>query len=173
MSLWSYGGVKASKQPTKIGCTFLIDRCHVLTLQHAIDDDACIDQLPKFFDGARMNYAENLLCGKDDAVALIEINEKIQKSPRKYTWKELKELVARYAGVLKREGASQGDVIVRKCFFWSLSRSFLKAQSHRRQQHQITRFSTCCSFDWCNVRVICDRYWREGTFRSRKLRFTA
>jgi hypothetical protein len=75
-----------------------------------------------------MNYTENFLCGKDDAVALIEINEEIQMSPRKYTWKELKELVARYAGVLKREGASQGDVIVRKCFFWGLSRSFLIEQ---------------------------------------------
>jgi acyl-CoA synthetase (AMP-forming)/AMP-acid ligase II len=64
-----------------------------------------------------MNYAENILCGKDDAVAIIEINEEIQKSPRNYTWKELRELVARYAGVLKREGATEGDVIVRKCHF--------------------------------------------------------
>jgi hypothetical protein len=94
-------------------------------LRHAIDDNARIDQVPKFFDGARMNYAENFLCGEDDAVAIIEINEEIQKSPRKYTWEELKELVARYAGVLKREGATAGDVIVRECRFCLLGISFL------------------------------------------------
>lgn len=60
-----------------------------------------------------MNYAENLLCGKDDALAVIEMNETNIHNPRRYTWRAMKQLVARYAGVLKREGLKQGDVVVR------------------------------------------------------------
>lgn len=62
-----------------------------------------------------MNYAENLLSGKDDATAIIELNETNIHSPRHYTWKDMKQLVARYVGVLKREGMKQGDVFV--CMF--------------------------------------------------------
>lgn len=61
-----------------------------------------------------MNYAENLLCGDDDAVAVIEMNEQNLGSPRKYTWKELRQLVAKYAGILHRAGLKQGEVVVCK-----------------------------------------------------------
>lgn len=64
-----------------------------------------------------MNYAENLLCGKDDAVAVIEMNEETQGAPTRYTWRQLKELVARHAGVLRRENVTEGDIVV--CL-WSL-----------------------------------------------------
>ena len=95
MSIWDYAGVKASRRPSK-----------------AIEDNARIDHLPHFFPVARINYAENLLCGDDDAVAVIEMNEQNIHSPRKYTWKDLRQLVARYKGVLTRAGVRQGDVVV-------------------------------------------------------------
>ena len=80
LSVWIYANVKASKQ-----------------LSGAVEDNARIDNFPKFFEDARLNYAENLLCGDDDAVAVIGMNELNLREPKKYTWKDLRQLVARYA----------------------------------------------------------------------------
>ena len=79
-----------------------------------MDNDAAIDKFPKFFQDARLNYAENMLCGDDDAIAVIEMNETNQQNPRKYTWEDLKTLVAKYAGLLSRSGVEQGDVVCRR-----------------------------------------------------------
>lgn len=53
-----------------------------------------------------------MLCGKDEELAVIDMNEHNRDSPTRYTWQDLRKLVARYAGVLKRAGLKQGDVIV-------------------------------------------------------------
>lgn len=76
-----------------------------------MDDDAAIDKFPKFFPDARLNYAENMLRGDDDAVAVIEMNELNLGTPRKYTWRDLRVLVARFVGLLKRAGVGMGDVV--------------------------------------------------------------
>jgi len=57
-----------------------------------------------------------MLCGEDAAAAVIEMNEQNIHEPRRYTWKDLRQLVARYTGVLRREGVKQGDVVVCKCY---------------------------------------------------------
>ena len=98
MSVWNFTNIKASRHPTK-----------------AIDDNASIDSFPKFFEDARLNYAENMLCGDDDAIAIIEMNELNQQDPKKYTWKDLKGLVAKYAGLLRRSGVGVGDVVCCGC----------------------------------------------------------
>lgn len=98
MTVWEFCDIKASKHPSK-----------------AIDDDARIDAFPSFFEDARLNYAENLLCGKDEKVAVIEMNEVNLWEPRKYTWRQLRELTARYAGVLRREEVGKGDVVCCEC----------------------------------------------------------
>ena len=95
MAVWDFTGIKASKQPSR-----------------AIDDNARIVDIPKFFEDSRLNYAENMLRGDDDAIALIEMNEQNLHKPRKYTWKELRTLVAKYVGILQRANIQQGDVIV-------------------------------------------------------------
>lgn len=95
LSVWDYCGIKASVQPSK-----------------AIDDDAQIDKFPSFFQDARLNFAENLLCGDDDKVAVIEMDETNVHSPRQYTWKQLRELTAKYAEVLRKLGLKQGEVVV-------------------------------------------------------------
>lgn len=71
-----------------------------------------IDTFPKFFEYASINYAENALKGQDDDLAVIDMNETNQQSPDRYTWKEMRALVARYAALLRREGVGLGDVIV-------------------------------------------------------------
>jgi acetoacetyl-CoA synthetase len=60
-----------------------------------------------WFEGSRLNFAENLLRYRDDVVALISIREK--HPTIKLTYKELYKLVARCAEGLKNLGVKRGD----------------------------------------------------------------
>jgi acetoacetyl-CoA synthetase len=88
-TMWEFGGIRASQ-----------------TYDAVLDD---IHRLPgaKWFAGARLNYAENLLRYLDDHVALIFRGE-TQKSAR-LTYAELYEAVGRCAASLRRVGVSPGD----------------------------------------------------------------
>ncbi|MBI4374504.1 MAG: AMP-binding protein, partial [Deltaproteobacteria bacterium] len=61
----------------------------------------------RWFDGARLNFAENLLRYRDTRAALISYGE--GKSPRQTTYSELYEEVARIAASLKKAGIKPGD----------------------------------------------------------------
>lgn len=61
----------------------------------------------KWFEGARLNFAENLLRGNDDAIAIIEHRE--DKRRRTVSYRELRELSAQLAGTLKAAGVGEGD----------------------------------------------------------------
>ncbi|WP_295717203.1 acetoacetate--CoA ligase [uncultured Halovibrio sp.] len=67
------------------------------------------DQMPgaTWFGGARLNFAENLLRGEPDRVALIEQRE--NGRGRQMTYGELREHSARLAGTLQEHGVSKGD----------------------------------------------------------------
>jgi acetoacetyl-CoA synthetase len=60
-----------------------------------------------WFEGSRLNFAENLLRYRDDAVALISIREK--HPTIELTYKELYNLVAHCAEGLKNLGVTRGD----------------------------------------------------------------
>ena len=136
LNFWSFANIKAS-----------------IPLTHAISNDASITSIPKFFDGARLNYAENLLfnaAAVDDAVAMTEIDESIlsnRRQPRRYTWHDLRRIVARYAGVLTRSGVTDGDAVVA---IGGQLRAFVGI---------LARFS--CS--WSDIREFRTRYWRESS----------
>ncbi|KAF2166766.1 hypothetical protein M409DRAFT_66349 [Zasmidium cellare ATCC 36951] len=98
MTFWKFANIKASKHPTKIF--------------YAVDERATIDQFPKFFEDARLNFAENILCGEDEDFMIISMNETTLYSPSKYTWWYMRRLVATYADALKRHGVSRGDFLV-------------------------------------------------------------
>jgi len=76
---------------------------------HVIDVDASIANIPKWFPGTRMNYAENLLRYDDDRVALYGASEGKGGVISSYTFKELRFHVARYAASMKRMGIQMGD----------------------------------------------------------------
>jgi len=61
----------------------------------------------RFFPGARVNFAENLLRRRDDAPALIFHGEDVVR--RELTWRELYDTVSRLARVLKARGVAEGD----------------------------------------------------------------
>ena len=75
-----------------------------------MDDDAPIFPRPRFFEGARLNFAENLLypsCNPDeDSYAVIEANE---ESRSHVTWKELRERVRQCSAAMRKLGVQEGD----------------------------------------------------------------
>lgn len=70
------------------------------------------DQMPgaRWFPGARLNYAENLLHYRDDHPALIAYNERGQR--RVLSYRQLCAEVARIASGLKEMGVQPGDRVV-------------------------------------------------------------
>ncbi len=61
----------------------------------------------RWFDGARLNFAENLLRRRDDADAIVFWGE--DKVKRRLSWRQLYDLVARLAAALRAEGVGPGD----------------------------------------------------------------
>ena len=62
---------------------------------------------PRWFEGARLNFAENLLRFRDDRHALVFWTE--QGAQRRLTFAELADAVARFAEFLRRTGVGVGD----------------------------------------------------------------
>jgi acetoacetyl-CoA synthetase len=91
-SMWEFADVKASSQYDQV-----------------VDD---VTRMPgaKWFSGARLNFAENLLRYRDDRVALIFKGE-VQEATR-MTYSQLYEEVARIAKSLKALGLQPGDRVV-------------------------------------------------------------
>ncbi|MCP4495387.1 MAG: AMP-binding protein, partial [Phycisphaeraceae bacterium] len=60
-----------------------------------------------WFEGARLNFAENLLRRRDDKTALIEVHE--SGSERTISYAELARLAANFAAFLRDRGVQPGD----------------------------------------------------------------
>ena len=91
-SMWEFAEIKASRPYDQV-----------------IDDVA---KMPgaKWFSGARLNFAENLLRYRDDQVALIFKGE--DRDTTKMTYAELYDEVARVAKSLRETGVQVGDRVV-------------------------------------------------------------
>lgn len=87
-----------------------------------VDPNARMDSIPRWFEGVKLNYAENILysadasdpskrtvCGKeDDKVACTEVREGCTEI-RDFTWSELRERVAELAQAMKVHHVGKGD----------------------------------------------------------------
>ncbi|KAI0297209.1 acetoacetate-CoA ligase [Multifurca ochricompacta] len=89
VDLWEYLGIISSVLPSKIL------------------EEGYIKEVPRWFPGARLNYAENLLWRADDAIAITEGNE--SGNITSYSFRELREQVRRLAVALKVHGLQPGD----------------------------------------------------------------
>lgn len=74
------------------------------------DDHKSVKDNPPFFEGVRINYAENVLSNRDlNAIALIGIREGQSLDGDKWTWAELTENVRRVRSALLRRGVRRED----------------------------------------------------------------
>lgn len=90
-----------------------------------VDENARIDSIPKWFQGVKLNFAENILYvgdrdgrkivspGKEDwEFACTEVREGAFREPiRQTTWKELRERVGRLSQAMRAHGVRKGDTI--------------------------------------------------------------
>lgn len=90
-----------------------------------MDEKARIDQVPKWFDGVKLNFAENVLFvgdgegrgitspGKeDDKIACTEVREGSFVEPiRQISWRELRQRTGRLSQALRAHGVRKGDRI--------------------------------------------------------------
>lgn len=90
--VWDFTGIRASKHYDQV-----------------VDD---LTRFPgaRWFPGARLNFAENLLRYRDDHVAFIFKGE--TQTSRRMTYAELYDSVARFARSLKEGGVGVGDRVV-------------------------------------------------------------
>ncbi len=96
--LWRYLDIKCSAQPSL----------------PVVDVSKPIDEVPRWFAGAKLNYAENLLrYGDDDKVAFYYTSERVETvGVKSKTFGQLRQRVAFLAQALKRCGIRSGDRIV-------------------------------------------------------------
>lgn len=91
-----------------------------------VDESKTISQLPRWFEGVRLNFAENLLWSRgpedepgahttrfkeDGKVAIVEVREG-NSEVKHITWAQLRRETARLAGALHARGVRQGDRVV-------------------------------------------------------------
>ncbi|HVZ78308.1 MAG TPA: AMP-binding protein, partial [Gemmatimonadaceae bacterium] len=100
VAVWRFAGVIADERPGRDPWdTVLVGRDRVAP---PTPDDG-----PRWFAGARLNFAENLLRDRDDRDALIFWNEVGRQA--RLTYAELHDAVARVAAALRADGVQPGD----------------------------------------------------------------
>lgn len=110
-----------------------------------------------------------MLAGKENGLAIVEMNETNLSHPKEYSWRDLGELVRHYADALKSSGLEKGDVVARKgkrllAIGFSLILT-VSWNSCRIELYTFTRPSACHGCDWRNFCFICNRYGRQGCAR--------
>ena len=88
-AVWDFCGVVASERGS----------APVLGAKHMADT--------RFFDGARLNFAENLLEGDGDEIAMVFADESGAYTETRRA--ELRALVSRLASAMKAQGVGPGD----------------------------------------------------------------
>jgi hypothetical protein len=80
------------------------------TVTTAYDPNTPMEQVPEFFRGATVNYAENVLSGRDhDKKALVGVREEQELSGEVWTWGLLRENVRKARSALLQLGVREGD----------------------------------------------------------------
>lgn len=91
VDLWQFLGIISSVPPTKVL------------------GEGYIKEVPRWFPGARLNYAENMLWRTDDGIAITETNETGHVAS--FSYRQLRELVRKLAAALKFHGLQPGDTV--------------------------------------------------------------
>ncbi|KAI0730268.1 hypothetical protein C8Q72DRAFT_793910 [Fomitopsis betulina] len=89
LDVWEFIGIISSIPPTKIL------------------EEGRIRELPTWFPGARLNYAENLLQRSDDGIAVVAARE--SGDVKRYSFRQLRDMVRRLSAALRASGITTGD----------------------------------------------------------------
>ncbi|KAH6611565.1 acetoacetyl- synthase [Trichoderma cornu-damae] len=100
---------------------------HQGTYTRVVDESIPMTQLPRWFEGVRINWAENVLYSRDasspsaearctlhkedDKIAFTEVREG-NTEVRHFTWKQVRDEAMALAAALKERGLSRGDRVV-------------------------------------------------------------
>ncbi|MGH0189523.1 UNVERIFIED_CONTAM: hypothetical protein FKN15_036400 [Acipenser sinensis] len=85
--------------------------------EEVVDRTKRISDIPEWFRGSQLNYAENLLKHKDqDKIALYAARE-AKEEITKVTFRELRRDVALYAAAMRKMGVKTGDRVVGQWLF--------------------------------------------------------
>ncbi|KAF7175069.1 hypothetical protein CNMCM7691_006473 [Aspergillus felis] len=95
---------------------------HEGSYKEVVDETARIDTIPSWFNGVRLNFAQNILFStderdrlrgkEDDKVAVVEVREGGAEGATYVIWKDLRQRTGRLIQVLKAQGVNRGDRIV-------------------------------------------------------------
>ncbi|KAJ3066091.1 hypothetical protein HK102_007736, partial [Quaeritorhiza haematococci] len=83
--------------------------CFRLVYEKILEKDVPMHKIPRWFIGAKLNYAENLLQHRDSKLALIGVGESPTTPPVTLTYAELYDQVRKCAHALKKVGVKSGD----------------------------------------------------------------
>ncbi|KAJ7625724.1 acetoacetyl-CoA synthetase [Roridomyces roridus] len=89
LDLWEYLGIISSVPPK------------------TIMTEGYIPEVPLWFPEARLNYAENLLARRDDAICIIAGGE--NGVVRNYSYRQLREMVRQMSRAMRKYGVTKGD----------------------------------------------------------------
>lgn len=92
-------------------CWSFFNIVHSKSFEEVVDTNKRIEEIPEWFKGAQLNYAENLLRYKDDRVALYAVAEG-KEEVEEITFKQLNEDVCQLASAMKKMGVKSGDRVV-------------------------------------------------------------
>ncbi|EDV23760.1 uncharacterized protein TRIADDRAFT_26822 [Trichoplax adhaerens] len=86
------------------------DIVHSQPYTQVVDKSKRVDEIPEWFHGTRLNFAENLLKYRDDKVAIYFTGE--GRELTQMTYQELYHQVRQYAAALRKSGVQNGDRVV-------------------------------------------------------------
>ncbi|GFS96897.1 acetoacetyl-CoA synthetase, partial [Nephila pilipes] len=90
-----------------------------------IDLNIPMSETPKWFEGAKLNFAENLLKYRDDRVAFIVTGEDTKTEV--ITFAQMFEESRLYAAAFRKFGLKKGDIVV--CYMSNRKEAFLAMQA--------------------------------------------
>ncbi|XP_075390146.1 acetoacetyl-CoA synthetase [Tenrec ecaudatus] len=77
-----------------------------------VDTSKAISEVPEWFRGSRLNYAENLLRHKDNDRVALYVAREGKEDIVKVTFEELRQQVALFAAAMRKMGVKAGDRVV-------------------------------------------------------------
>lgn len=135
------------------------------TMTRAYDPSVPMSAVPKFFEGAVVNYAENVFHGKHlHQAALIGIREKEDIGGDVWTWARLQETVRQLRSALLQSGVQEGDRVgaIISTSVWSVALFLATASIGAVWSsiapdigEEVRRFDTAAVFILIDFRVVC------------------